>query len=67
MVFRDRNKEKYDWDNEDISDAMDLTEDNPRFHNDLVPAELPGVDLEEDVRYSQIVYPTYEQSDAECM
>ena len=47
MVFLNRNKEKYDWDNEDLSDVVDLSEDNPTLHNDI-PAELPGVDLETD-------------------
>ena len=65
MVFLNRNKEKYDWDNEDLSDAMDLSEDNPNLHNDI-PAELPGVDLETDsISDTQVVSPAVIQSNVE--
>ena len=64
MVFLNRNKEKYNWDNEDLSDVVDLSEDNPTLHNDI-PAELPGVDLETDSSDTQVVSPAVIQSDAE--
>jgi len=64
MVFLNRNKEKYDWDNEDLSDVVDLSEDNPTLHNNI-PAELPGVDLETDSSDTQVVSPAVIQSDAE--
>ena len=53
-MFLNRNKEKYDWDNEDLSDVVDLSEDNPSLRNDI-PAELPGVDLETDDSGTQVV------------
>ena len=31
MVFLNRNKAKYDWDNEDLSDVVDLSEVTPRY------------------------------------
>jgi len=52
MVFLNRNKQKYDWDNEDLSDVVDLSD----VHNDI-PAELPGVDLESDSSDTQVVSP----------
>ena len=66
MVFFNRNKEKYDWDNEDLSDVVDLSEDNPTLHNDI-PVELAGVDLETDSSDTHVVSPAVLQSDAECV
>ena len=66
MIFFNRNKKKYEWDNEDLSDVTDLTEDNPNVHNDL-SAELPGVDLEADSSVTTVVSPAVTQSDAECV
>ena len=44
---------------------MDLSEDNPTLHNDIL-AELPGVDLETDSSDTQqVVSPAVIQSDAE--
>ena len=44
MVFLDKKNKKYDQDNDDLGDVVDLTEDNPNVRNDL-PAELPRIDL----------------------
>jgi len=64
MVFLNRIKKKYDCDNEDLSDVVDLSDDNPTVHNDLL-AELPGVDLESDYSNTQVVSPAVIQSGAE--
>ena len=53
-MFLNRNKAKCDWDNEDLSDVVDLSEDNLPLHDDI-PAELPGVDLETDSSNTQVV------------
>ncbi len=63
-MFLNRNKAKYDWNNEDLSNIVDLSEDNPTSHNDI-PTELPGVDLEADSNNAQGASPAVVQSDAE--
>jgi len=64
MVFLNRNKEKYDWDSEDLSDVVYFSEDNPNVHNNRL-TELPGVDLALDSSNRQVVSPVVTQSDAE--
>ena len=66
MVFSNRNKKKHNWDNEDLSAVVVLTEDNPHVHNDL-PAEILGVDLEADSSDAAAVPPAVTRSDAERM
>lgn len=65
LAFLNRNKEKYDWDNDDLADEeglleLDPTEDLP---TDAIPAEMPGIELEEDLP-SPVVEES-EMSDAE--
>ena len=47
LAFLNRQKEKYDWDNEELEDAG-LIEDTGEVAHAEIPAEIPGVELESD-------------------
>ena len=47
LQFRNRNKVKFDWDNDELEEDEDLIEDEIRDnHHPSLPAEIPGVELE---------------------
>ena len=48
MEFRDRNKARYDWDNEEIEEAEDIVEPPSTASHPGTLAEIPGVELESD-------------------
>jgi hypothetical protein len=47
VQFLNRNKEKFDWDNDELDLSPDLVDPTPH-ETDVLPAELPGVLLESD-------------------
>ena len=48
LEFRDRNKAKYDWDNEEIEEQANLVEPANTGAHPGILAEIPGVELETD-------------------
>ena len=48
LEFRDRNKVKYDWDNEEIMENKALVEPSSTVVHAGTLAEIPGVELESD-------------------
>ena len=66
MFFLDRNKERYDWDNNDLGEDAGTAEVNPYPLNKL-PAELAGIDLETDNNDTSVVTPELDQYDAESI
>ena len=66
MVFLEKNKERYDWNNSDLDDNKVPKEVNPSSLNRL-PDELPGIDTETGNIDTSAVKPEITQSDAECI
>ena len=64
MIFLDKNKEKYNWDNSDIDYNSGIAEFNHSPLN-VLPAELPGIDLETDNTDTSVVTPEINQSNVE--
>ena len=64
MFFLDRNKERYDWDNNDLGEDAGTAEVNPYPLNKL-PAELAGIDLETDNNDTSVVTPEISQYNEE--
>jgi len=61
LVFLNRKKQRYEWDNDDLEEDNDL----PEPAHPLIPAVLPGIDLVTDQVGHDDVIEVVEESDTE--
>ena len=64
MLFLDKNKQRYDWDDSNLGEYAHTEEVNPAPLNHIA-SNIPGINLETDNSGTSLVTPEVEQSDTE--